>query len=148
MKKDWEVQAMPHPEGHTTFRASLTPLHWSVQSPCAGALTREPRDIWSAADHKVHHLLHCSGLSRLNSTVEEHQICSCYISSVLTNRIIICLYFKAKGKQLKRGFVQLSATSIFALRYAKGYGHRTARERNQHCGSTTSKRWSWAQSSA
>lgn len=92
--------------------------------------------------------LHCPGLSIHNSTVKEYQICSRCISSVLTIRIIVCLYFKAKGKQLKRGFAQLSATSILALRYAKVDGHSTAKERKQCCGTTTSKRWSWAQNSA
>ena len=106
------------------------------------------RYVWSPADHTARQCLHCPGLSTRSSAVKEHQICSCCISSVLTNRRIICLYSKAKGKQLKEGFVQLSVTFIFALRYAKGYGHCTARERKWHCGPTTTKQWSWAQSNA
>lgn len=110
----------PNPEGHPMFRESSTPFYSSAQSLCAGAFTWEPGDVWSSADHEVYHLLHCSGPGRLNSTMKEHQICSCYITSDGNNRMIICLYFKAKGKHLKRGFVQLSGTSVFALRYAKG----------------------------
>lgn len=103
LRKNWETQAMPDTtldlkDTHIQGKPNITSLI------SAGALTQEPRDIWSSAGHKVHHHLHCPGLSR--RAVKEPQICSHYISSALTNRMIICFHFKAKGKQLKWGFVQ------------------------------------------
>lgn len=82
----------------------------------------------SSADHQDHYSFHCLGPNRCNNTVKEPY----YISSVLANRLIVCLYVKAKEKQLKRGFVQLDATSIFTLRNAKGCGQSTAKERKYH----------------
>lgn len=103
MRKDWETQTMPDTtlnlkDTHIQGKSNIT----SVIG--AGALTQEPGDIWSSVGHKVHHHLHRPGLSR--HAVKEPQICSHYISSALTNRIMICFHFKAKGKQLKQGFVQ------------------------------------------
>lgn len=124
MQKDWEEQNNPDttPDLKNIQGKLNTPLLMtepSYEKPGTSALLQASKSttlflIWGSAD------------------VTTLWKSSCSISSVLANRLIACLYVKAKERQLKQGFVQLGATVIFTFRNAKGCGHSTAKERKHH----------------